>query len=298
MHGKRGAAQQFILPNGDEAPSSRQAGKALIGTRAHIWFTRPPADGPQNEVARAYCTARPHSLPFHPPLQPATLRGRVLLPAGSGVGSDNTPYEAYQLHPQLTACWLAQGFIVLAGTRQVPLIPTPDPHGPTPNTLDTVLGPAIDLSVWIPKVAGDFRVDKQRGLQLPTCGRRLFGGAGTHEIAPAIEPAFDPAQAAVRGGSCARNIRAAFQHLETEPSSEDNPGYCLWACTLIFGSLAQAVIQACANRQARDLNTKRIPGAFLLDQAKAFEMLSHTWLRLILTTWKHPLDHQLRYEPG
>ena len=143
------------------------------------------------------------------------------------------------------------------------MLPTPDPRGPTPNLLDAVLGPALDLEVWIPKTVGDTRVMTQRPLQLPTTVRRTFGAAGTRVITPAVEPSLELAQAAVKGGSRARNIRAAFDHLEVADSiGEDGPGFCLWACTILFGDLAPAVLKACAARQARDPNTRGIPGAF------------------------------------
>jgi len=201
MHGKKGQAQQYELDDGTIAGSGRVAGEALIGTRAHIWFTRPTATGPREAVAEGYSAGRPHTIPDCPPLRPTQLRGAVMRPGGSGVGTDNMPYEALQLHPQLTAHWIGQGFWVVKGQgRHGSLLPTPDPRGGAPNILDAVLGPAIDLEVWIPKTAGDIRVAKQRPLQLPTTVRRVFGAAGTDVITPAVEPFLESAQAAVRGG--------------------------------------------------------------------------------------------------
>jgi len=115
MHGKKGQAQRFTLIDGTAATSTRDAGRELIGTRAHIWFTRPVAHGEQEPVVTGYCEGRTHSVPADPPLSPSALRGSVMAQGSSGVGTDNVPYEILQLHPQFTAHWIGQAFWVVKG---------------------------------------------------------------------------------------------------------------------------------------------------------------------------------------
>ena len=90
--------------------------------------------------------------------------------------------------------------------------------GISEEALDRVLGPSIDLLLWIPKKAGLFTADAQRPLQLPPCLRRLFGAALLSSTAPALEPHISRHQAAKKGGTCAKNIRSAFDHLLADRS--------------------------------------------------------------------------------
>ena len=69
-----------------------------------------------------------------------------------------------------------------------------DPSRPSDSLVDVVLGPAIDLLVWILKVIGDIAVGCQRPLKIPPCGRRLFGAASMRVLGPGIEPHLSPAQ--------------------------------------------------------------------------------------------------------
>ena len=89
-----------------------------------------------------------------------------------------------------------------------------DPHG--------ALGPSVDLLIWIPKASGTQPADGMRGLQLPSCLRRLFGAALVGEAAPPLEANFSHLQAGVRGRNCRGNIRQAFQHLGS--AHQEPPG--------------------------------------------------------------------------
>ena len=62
-----------------------------------------------------------------------------------------------------------------------------------------------------------------------------------------------------------------------------------WACDALFGRLAGVVIGVCTALQGDPRGPLACMGAaFLLDQAKAFEYLSHGWLRQVLRAWKLP----------
>ena len=86
-----------------------------------------------------------------------------------------------------------------------------------------VLGPATDLLVWIPKKDGVETAAGQGPLQLPSTLRRIFGSCLMDIVGPLIEPHLSADQSAVKGGSCARNITLAYQHLMLEP--ESRPGF-------------------------------------------------------------------------
>ena len=108
------------------------------------------------------------------------------------------PYEVYQLGVLFVACLLAQAVYAA------------DVSG---EALDEVLGPSVDLLVWILKQAGAEETSGMRPLQLPTCLRRLFGACITDILGPEVEPHLCVDQAAVAGGHCGPNIRAALAHL-------------------------------------------------------------------------------------
>ena len=112
------------------------------------------------------------------------------------------------------------------------------------------------------------------------------------QIGPAVEPSLDPAQAAVAGGSCNRNIQKAFAHLCTNDSEWPDDGllpYCTWACDMLFGDASTAVVQVCQDIVSRaDPSIQGMPACFAADQAKAFEMLGHDWMRDVFRAWALP----------
>ena len=288
---QRGAAQQVQLPDGAMLTNPRDVAGALLDTRDEIWFFQPPGLADSEVWIGAYCHGREHGIPQRPPVDLRKLRGSVQAPAGSGVGDDGVPYEALQLHPQLVACILAQGFYVLDRVGNAALSTAVDPASGRTNLLDRVLGPARELLLWIRKELGNLLVTAQRPLNLPRCIRRLFGAAGMQCIGPGLEPGLDPGQAAVAGGSCHRNIRQAFAHLRQRPDEApaDRFAYCDWACRVLFGDATDAVLAACrqVHLMAPDA-LRRMAACFLLDQARAFEMITHEWLRRVYTGWKLP----------
>ena len=208
--------------DGTIATQPREVARLLIETREDIWFLPPNVTYERDETLEAYSQERSHRVPEEPPTDYGFLRGTVLAPAGSGVGGDGAPYEVYQLHPQLTACILAQAFFVAQAVGvQAMSQEGHDPNDPAGNLLSCVLGPATELCIWIPKIIGNLVRWSQRPLSLPTCMRRLFGGASMRVIGPGVEPALEPAQAAVAGGSCARSIHQAMNHLHDEGEDVD-----------------------------------------------------------------------------
>ena len=275
-----------ILPDGTTLDQEEATGAALVDTRAHIWFSKDPCQPQDSSLLDGYVHTRKHGLSEHLSIGYSFLRACIMSMAGSAPGVDGAPYEVYHLHPQLFAVLLWQAFSLL------PKVAASDPWGMAGKILDTILGPSIDLLLWIPKVIGDHRVGQQRPLQLPTTLRRLFGCACTRLLSPVIEPLLTDSQAAKAGGTCQRNIAAAHRHLACEEDPARPPyriPHSSWVCKEVFQEAASPVLRVCERRQrAAHPSIRRSPACFLLDQAKAFEMLSHAWLRLVLKKWGFP----------
>lgn len=299
---KKGVANILTLSDGTHTSDPRLMAKALLATRADIWFQRSARLKGTSEWLAAYGHRRqlPNTAFCLTDLR--KIRGAVMAPAGSGVGDDGIPCEALQLHPQLTACILAQGMHILQAHRGYR---TEQPSARCTNILDDVLGPARELLIWIPKEKGNTDVSAQRPLNLPRTLRRLFGAIGMNALGPQAEKLLDPGQAAVAGGSCHKNIQKAFQHLHTDITAPTHLAHCHWACRLLFGKLTDSVITHC--RRLDDLwpSLKDKAACLMLDQAKAFEDLSHEWLRAV---WagsgtaglgvRFPDSHERRAESG
>ena len=286
IHNQCRAQARVVLADGTIETDKQAVGEALVETRAEIWFGRDEHRVEVEKLLGAYARDKNPRLPESPNPGYRFLRGCILAAQGSAPGADGAPYEIYHLHPQLFAALLAQAFHLL------PHIDREDPLGPSGGQLGIILGPSIDLLLWIPKVAGDDRVGQQRPLHLPTTIRRLFGSACKHLLSPAIEPLFTPAQAAVAGGSCQQNIKAAHSHLAKAEDPERPPlrvPHSKWACETVLLATTAAVLRLCVRKQeAAHPSIRRCPACFLLDQAKAFEMLSHRWLRAVLMHWRLP----------
>ena len=89
----------------------------------------------------------------------ASLAASVLRPAGSAPGLDGEPYEVYHMGARFVVCLLGQAFHAAQHDDAA---------------LDAVLGPSVDLLVWIPKHPAAEDPAGMRPLQLPTCFRRLY----------------------------------------------------------------------------------------------------------------------------
>lgn len=146
-----------------------------------------------------------------------------------------------------------------------------------------VLGPATDLLVWIPKKDGVETTAGQRPLQLPSTLRRLFGSCLMDVVGPLVEPRFSIDQSAVKGGSCARNITVAYQHLTLEPEPRLGFGQ-MWADVLLDAAGPCAAV--CASIDCPSLSNR--PACLLADQNKAFERPSIGWLMRVGKAWGMP----------
>ena len=101
------------------------------------------------------------------PASPCSVRrGDVALAVktsnNSCPGPDGIPYAALHQAPRLVAWILGQAWHCAQAF---------------PAAMDVVLGPNVDLLVWIPKKPNPRSPDMCRPLQLPSCIRRLFGAA-------------------------------------------------------------------------------------------------------------------------
>ena len=117
-------------------------------------------------------------------------------------------HEAYHFGARYVSCLLGQAL-----------------HAARDDTalLDAVLGPSVDLLVWILKQPRAEDPAGMRPLQLPTCFRRLYGAAVAGAIGPLTEPQLCADQAAVAGGHCGPNIRSAFTHLARHRAAPEAP---------------------------------------------------------------------------
>ena len=241
----------------------------LWDSRKELWGSAPPVPEFADTTLRAYFRDRGAVLPDVPRPLSRDIAEKVLAAGGSAPGHNGVPYEAY--HQGVELVTEALSLAVLAAH-----------HGPA--VLDVMLGPNVDLLLWIHKKAGADRPDGQRPLRLPTCFRRLFGRVITAMVAPQVEPRFSEWQALVKGGSCARNISGAFEHLGGFDEPVHKPRGTLWRGVL--GEAAEGAEAACAHAGRAGLRT--CPAVVLADQSKAFERMGMAWLRKVMDGWKFP----------
>ena len=103
-------------------------------------------------------------------------------------------------------------------------------------------------------------------------------------VGPLVEPGFSDDQAAIRGGSCGRNITLAVEHLASWDSGEDRAPTALWR--EVLGEIAEPCL---ALAEAADTpSLANIPADVFADQSKAFERLSIPWLTLVMEGWDFP----------
>ena len=251
----------------------------LWRSRAEVWASTPPAPECGQAILNAYFTNRPILDRIETPSY-SKLTGVVVQPAGSAPGHDGIPYEAFHHGVHFVACLLGQA---LHAARI------------SSRALEWVLGPSLDILVWILKSKGGDTPTDMRPLQLPTCFRKLFGAALAEMVGPAIEPHMSTDQAARAGGSCGPNIRRAFRHIETDLGEEPGVGD-LWQsmrgthCTVIDDYIDQH-LRECARSASGEwvYHSLAKEAAFLFaDQRQAFERLAIRWFRQILKGWRFP----------
>ena len=191
MQGLRGDDGQMI-----QDPA--RVDQMLRDSKKGLWGSAPPMPELADTILGAYFLDRSASLPDVPRPCSRDIAGHVLAAGGSAPRHNGIPYEAYHQGVELVTDALA--------------LAVPAAHH-DPAVLDKMLGPSVDLLLWILKKAGADRPDVQRPLQLPTCFWTLSGSVVTSMVAPQVEPRFSEWQASVKGCSCARNTTSAFEHL-------------------------------------------------------------------------------------
>ena len=148
--------------------------QVLGNSRAGIWQSVPPLPPAFSRLLDAYFgQGRAATVPDQPAPKWGRLAALILGPSGSAPGVDGEPYEAYHPGARFVACLLAQAWH--AAQRD-------------PAKLERVLGPSVDLLVWILKIPDAERPNDLRPLQLPTCFRRLFGASLADLLGPIVEP--------------------------------------------------------------------------------------------------------------
>ena len=241
----------------------------LWDSRRGLWGSTPPVPGFADTILQANFRDRSAVLPSVPRPRYKDIAAKVLAAGGPAPGHNGVPYEAY--HQGVELVTEALSLAVLAVHHD-------------PAVLDVMLGPNVDLLLWIPKKAGADRADGQRPLQLPTCFRRLFGSVITEMVAPQVEPKFSEWQASVKGGSCAENISGAFEHLGGFDEPVHGPRGALWHGVL--GEAVEGAEAACAHAGRAGL--RACPAVVLADQSKAFERMGMAWLRKVMEGWRFP----------
>ena len=261
------------MPDGRITHDPREMGEALWRSREHMWATAPDDLGSGRRLLDAYMEGRYVSLPERPPLQEAGLRAGVLAPSGAAPGIDGIPYEVLHQGVQVVAHMIGNALIAAQWF---------------PDRIRDVLGPPIELGVWIPKVAKSPEVDDQRPLRMPTCLWRVFDATVVGAVAPTVEPALTDEQAAARGGTCIRNVRRAFAHLASVPlrsAAPPPPREDMWE--VLLGPAAGPAREVC-DCFLTGSRLDHCPAVFLADQSKAFERLGLRWTRQVLEAWRLP----------
>ena len=167
----------------------REMDDILWRSREPVWATTPPAPECGDSILNSYSN-RPRLNGIETPTWDR-LTSVVMEPAGSAPRHDGIPYEVFHHGSAFVACLLGQAFYAAQVSNA---------------DIEKVLGPSIDILVWILKNKGGERPTDMRPLQLPTCFRRLFGAALASVVGPAVEPHMCDDQAAKAGGSCGRTF--------------------------------------------------------------------------------------------
>ena len=200
-------------------------------------------------------------------------------PSGSAPGYDGIPYEAFNHGSNFVSCLLGQAFYA----EQM-----------SSTAIEKVLGPSIDILVWVLKSKGGERPSDMRPLHLPKFSKRLFGAALASVVGPAVEPHMCEGQAAKAGGSCGPNIRRAYQHLKAQMHTPRSTGM-LWDDILgdcqDLDLFIEQHLQECGERTDPDTTAGTLgkeAAVLLADQKQAFERLSIRWFKKILDGWQFP----------
>ena len=179
---------------------------------AELWTSVPEVTAGATAVLDAYFDGREAVFPARPPVGRARLSRLILRGKGSAPGVDQEPYEIYHYGVGFVSALLAQAFHAT------------DREDGDPGS---VLGPSVDLLIWIPKASGTQPADGMRGLQLPGCLRRHFGAGLVGEAGPTLEATFHLSRRASAGGTAggtfARRSSTSAPRTAHRPSSHWDP---------------------------------------------------------------------------
>ena len=128
----------------------------LWQSRQDVWDTAPPLPRQAEVILRHYFRDRRVDLPARPTPEWDRLATVALAPSGSAPSHDGEPYAANHPGVRFVACLLGQAIYAADNDDDM---------------LERVLGPPIDLLVWILKKAGAETPSGMRPLQLPMCFR-------------------------------------------------------------------------------------------------------------------------------
>ena len=266
------------INKGDSAPTQARWTRSC-GAAEAVWATTPPAPECGQSILNAYFENRPRLENIWLPTWDG-LANVVVQPSGSAPGRDGIPNETFHHGIMFVSCFIGQAFYAAQISN---------------TAIERVLGPSIDILVWILKGKGGERPSDMRPLQFPTCFRRLFGVALASVVGPAVERHLCNDQAAKAGGSCGPNIRRAYQHLEAGLHHPRSAG-SLWFNMLgdsqdSMDSFIEQHLQECeeliaANRTVGPLT--REAAILFADQRQAFERLSIRWFKEVLAGWHFP----------
>ena len=265
------------MPDGTLSTDPGVMDTLLWNSRKDIWTKKPPESPAGTPLLDHYfATREPLILPDRPGPVYHDIAQHVLHNKGSAAGVDNRPYEVYHQGVGFTTHLLAQAaYVAHEGASEI----------------CAVIGPSIDLGIWIPKKDGADTTNGQRPLQLPTTLRRLYGCYFMSVVGPVVEPLFSPQQTAIKGGECGHNIKRVYAHLldtskPTPPTPTD-----LWH--QVLGPVSHICVDIC--HRCTDTKLTCMPAVVFADQSKAFERVGTAWVLKVMQGWKMPawVQHSL-----
>ena len=198
----------------------------------------------------------------------------AIIRAGSSApGLDGTPYEAWQVLPQLLSRILEQWFWDAM-------------HRPW--LASAQLATILDLIIFIPKSSGSRVAGGKRPLAMPPCHWRTLSSAGMSNVSPIWSAMLHQSQASGRKGmECATNVKHILQFLEGGGNYRLHPGDDPFDC--ISNLLPPATLFCLRALISGPLCDLRARLAMLVDQWKAYEIMSHEWMQGIWAEWQVPV---------
>ena len=263
------ALKHVQTPDGRLVSDPWDVHSTLWKNRDGIWNYAPPIIDVGKDVLAEYFARRRATFPARPAPSAARIASIILQQGGSAAGREDQPYEVFHHGIVFVLNLLAQSLYAAELGEE---------------WLELVLGPSIDLLVWIPKIVDALLAEEMRPLQLPTCLRRLFGAVLADIVGPCVEPLLCTDQAARRGGACGPNIKKAYRHLD-HPECCEHIGSAGWGAVL--GPAAGCVWDITSELHPEHL--ANVPADVFADQTKAFERFSFVWIRRVLEGWNMPV---------